>query len=75
MLRRPRSHMNNAQYNSLLDYARMDWFLRVAAPNVLGNMGKFRVGNGGVTMYFLRGELSPLLHSNVRRLHCCPWLS
>lgn len=58
-------HMNNAQYNSLLDYARMDWFLRVAAPNVLGNMGKFRVGNGGVTMYFLR-ELAPFQAFRVR---------
>lgn len=51
--------MNNAVYNSLTDYARMTWFLRLGAPNVLASMGRVRVGNGGLTMYFIRGKSSP----------------
>ena len=58
-------HMNNAVYAVALDYARFAWFMRLASPHVIGSFSKFKVGNGGVTNFFLR-EIRPLQAYRIR---------
>lgn len=53
-------HANNARYNEVLDFARFDFFMRLAAAGggILKDAGKLKIGNGGVSIFFLR-ELRP----------------
>lgn len=46
-------HMNNAVYNSLTDFSRIRFFLRLSKKPV-SFLRKFRIANGGLSMFFIR---------------------